>query len=87
MDASSGRSQRNLTHSEADDMAPLWSCDGQQIAFQSDRDGNWEVYTMDAFSGRRQKSLTHDEADDMLRPVELPLHRIYLPLIVKGCKP
>ena len=66
---------------------PFWSCDGEHIVFASNRDGNWEIYTMDALSGRSQRNLTGNEADDMLRPVELPLYRIYLPLIVKGCGP
>ena len=29
-------------------LMPVWSPDGRRIAFQSDRDGSWEIYVMDA---------------------------------------
>ena len=38
----------NLTNNPADDIYPSWSPDGRQIAFISDRDGNWEIYVMNA---------------------------------------
>jgi len=34
-----------------------------QIAFDSDRDGNWEIYVMDA-DGKNQRRLTNNPADD-----------------------
>jgi Tol biopolymer transport system component len=40
-----------------------WSRDGSRIAFTSNRDGNWEVYTMDA-DGAHQRQLTHTEGDN-----------------------
>lgn len=38
----------------------IWSGDGTRIAFGSNRDGNWEVFTMGA-DGRHQRQLTHTE--------------------------
>ena len=45
---------QRLTDNPADDMRPDWSPDGSQIVFQSDRDGNLEIYVMnvkDALQG------------------------------------
>lgn len=42
---------------------PAWSPDGTKIAFQSDRDGNFEIYVMDA-DGSRPVNLTKDPARD-----------------------
>jgi hypothetical protein len=36
-----------LTVNAVQDFNPAWSPDGPKIAFQSDRDGNGEIYTMD----------------------------------------
>ncbi len=43
----------NLTNSPADDYAPVWSPDGSQIAFVSDRDGDQqsELYVINADGG------------------------------------
>jgi len=77
----------NCQATDEEEVAPMPACWWEHIVFASNRDGNWEIYTMDALSGRSQRNLTGNEADDMLRPVELPLYRIYLPIIVKGCGP
>jgi Tol biopolymer transport system component len=37
-----------VTHNPANDFLPEWSPDGQQIAFVSDRDGNYSIYVTDA---------------------------------------
>ena len=37
----------NLTNNPADERNPIWSPDSSKIAFESDRDGDVEVYTMD----------------------------------------
>ena len=49
---------------------PSWSPDGSQIAFDSDRDGNWEIYVMDA-DGSNPTNLTNNAADDQ-RPAWSP---------------
>ena len=52
------------------DENPSWSPDGTQIAFDSTRDGNWELYVMDA-DGSGQTRLTDHPALDA-RPVWSP---------------
>jgi TolB protein len=46
------------------DISPAWSNSGNQIAFASDRDGNWEIYVMDAGGGGTTR-LTNDPAEDV----------------------
>jgi len=53
------------------DESPAWSPDGSQILFQSDRDGNFEIYVMNA-DGSQQRRLTNDWGGDywpVWRPV------------------
>jgi hypothetical protein len=52
-----------LTDADGSDLAPAWSPDRRQIAFQSNRDGNWETYVMNA-DGSNTRRLTHDDARD-----------------------
>lgn len=47
----------NLTRSEAYDIAPAWSPDGEWIAFASDRDGRRSIYVMDHL-GKRLRRVT-----------------------------
>ena len=42
---------------------PVWSPTDDTIAFMSDRDGNYEIYTMDS-NGGNQQNLTNDPAWD-----------------------
>jgi dipeptidyl aminopeptidase/acylaminoacyl peptidase len=42
---------------------PAWSPDGSMIAFVSDRDGNWEIYTKNA-DGSGLTRLTHNDVRD-----------------------
>jgi len=52
-----------LTRGDYNNAFPCFSPDDKRIAFQSDRDGNWEIYLMDA-DGAQQVRLTHHEAQD-----------------------
>ena len=52
--AADGSRQRHLTRNPAIDELPAWSPDGRQIAFNSNRSGNFEIYVM-AADGRRQR--------------------------------
>ena len=47
----------NLTPNTADsnDVDPAVSPDGRRIAFASDRDGNFEIYTVDVFTGELKR--------------------------------
>jgi len=46
------RELTRLTRSTGNDGLPTWSPDGTHIAFVSDRDGTWGVYTMPAAGGK-----------------------------------
>jgi Tol biopolymer transport system component/C-terminal processing protease CtpA/Prc len=52
-----------LTLSEGYDHMPVWSHDGSQIAFASDRHGNFDVFTMPA-QGGASKRLTYHSSND-----------------------
>jgi Tol biopolymer transport system component/C-terminal processing protease CtpA/Prc len=52
-----------LTVHAAYDTAPVWSPDGRQIAFGSDRYGNFDVFVMPATGGEARR-LTFHSADD-----------------------
>ncbi len=53
-----------LTNDPAHDMCPRISPDGKQIAFCSDRSGNWDVYVMPT-DGGRPVQVTFDPADEI----------------------
>lgn len=53
----------NLTNHPAGDFAPAWSPHGDQIAFLSNRDGNFEVYVMDT-DGSNQTNVSQNPAFD-----------------------
>ena len=46
-----GSGQVRLTHNTGFDEHPAWSPDGSKIAFQSRRNGSYEIYLMDATYG------------------------------------
>ena len=52
-----------LTVHEAHDFMPVWSHDGKQIAFASNRHGNFDVYVMPAGGGEARR-LTFHSADE-----------------------
>jgi len=58
-----GYLQENLTENPGDDTSPAWSPDGNDIAFASNRDGNWEVYRM-RNDGYLQENMTENPGDD-----------------------
>jgi TolB protein len=59
-------SQQNLNAkrlTNVSDSYPVESQDGRRVVFQSNRTGNWEIYTMNA-DGSSIKQLTHHEGAD-----------------------
>ena len=58
-----GGEPRQYTLGDQNDASPRWSPDGKQIAFQTKRDGNWEIYLMNA-DGTYPLNLTDNPADD-----------------------
>ncbi len=52
-----------LTDNIEDDMFPRWSPDGSQIAFESRREANRDIYVMDADGGNVRRLTTHPERD------------------------
>ncbi|MCH7409399.1 S41 family peptidase [Belliella sp. DSM 111904] len=60
---SSGGKATQLTFHEAHDFMPVWSKDGQQIAFASDRYGNFDVFVMSVDGGAAQR-LTYHSNDE-----------------------
>jgi WD40-like Beta Propeller Repeat len=58
-----GTGDVTLTSGPASDRAAAWSPDGNRIAFASDRDGDYEIYTMDP-NGSDVTQLTADPVPD-----------------------
>ncbi|WP_113635985.1 S41 family peptidase [Nubsella zeaxanthinifaciens] len=58
-----GGTAQQLTFHEAHDFMPQWSKDGKQIAFASDRYGNFDVFVMDS-NGGSAKRLTFHSTDE-----------------------
>lgn len=56
-----GTVMTQLTSDPAGDLQPVFSPDGQQIAFVSDRTGSWDIFVMD-INGRNVRQLTDDPA-------------------------
>ncbi len=61
--ASSGGTATPLTAHAAHDFMPVWSRDGKQIAFASDRYGNFDIFVMPAEGGEPRR-LTHHSAPE-----------------------
>jgi TolB protein len=54
-----------LVTSEGNDSHGTWSPDGQQIAFQTDRDGDWEIYLYDLETDTERNLTQTPDASDM----------------------
>jgi TolB protein len=52
-----GHNQQRLTDHPDNDRLPTWSPDGRQVAFISDRDGNYNLYIMDG-DGQNLRQVT-----------------------------
>jgi len=59
-----GRNARQLTSGSGADLHPTWSPDSSKVAFASDRDGNWEIYTARLTDGMVTR-LTFNSAADL----------------------
>ena len=57
--AATGGDATQLTFHQAHDYMPVWSRDGKQIAFASDRYGNFDIYLMDAPGGPATRLTFH----------------------------
>lgn len=62
--AAKGGEAKQLTFHEAHDFMPVWSKDGKELAFASDRYGNFDVFTMEA-QGGPAKRLTYHSNDEL----------------------
>ncbi|WP_194852251.1 S41 family peptidase [Nonlabens antarcticus] len=63
VNANGGNAQQ-LTFHEAHDYKAVWSHDGKQIAFASNRYGNFDVYVMDANGGSAQRLTFHSNDEE-----------------------
>ncbi len=57
--SSKGGMATQLTYHKAHDFKAIWSKDGSQIAFASDRYGNFDIYVMDANGGEANRLTFH----------------------------
>lgn len=65
-----GSGFRQLTNKQGQNEAADWSPDGRTLVFNSNRDGNDEIYSFDLETGRTRNLTNHKEAD--LRPAFSP---------------
>ena len=61
---SSGGEADRLTFHKAHDYKPVWSNDGAQIAFASERFGNFDVYVMSALGGKATRLTFHSNNEE-----------------------
>ena len=57
--SASGGDAEQLTYHKAHDYMPVWSQDGKQIAFASDRYGNFDIYVMSSEGGDATRLTFH----------------------------
>jgi Tol biopolymer transport system component len=60
---SSGGTAVALTSNDAHDYLPVWSHDGKTIAFASDRNGNFDVFTMQSDGGEPTRLTFHSAGE------------------------
>lgn len=53
----------NITNIKGDDTNPTWSADGKKVLFQSNRDGNWDIFQYDLASDSTIQ-LTYDQSNE-----------------------
>ncbi len=58
-----GRNARQLTVGAWEDVGPNWSGDGTQLVFASNRNGNFDIYTLRLADGRVTQLTTHTAED------------------------
>ena len=71
VDANGGTAQNLTNESQADDHGPVWSPDGQQLVFYSNREGNWDVFSIQIDSSgvtNLTNTPTRDEQTPAWRP-------------------
>ena len=54
-----GGAATQLTTQDSYECTPVWSPDGKQIAFASDRNGNFDIFVMSANGGTARRLTTH----------------------------
>ena len=58
-----GREATRLTSQGSYECSPVWSPDGKQIAFASDREGSLDLFIMPADGGAARRLTTHSDAE------------------------
>jgi hypothetical protein len=58
-----GSNQKRLTTNAADDILPTFSADGARIAFSTDRNGNYDLYSMNTNGGDLKRLTSHPAHD------------------------
>ena len=66
------KNRRQLTDHPEDDFWPIWSPDGGQIAFISERDGNSEIYVVKPDSSGLKNLTDHPATDGIFTPTWSP---------------
>ena len=61
-----GGTATQLTTQASYECTPIWSPDGKQIAFASDRNGNFDLFVMPSNGGTAQCLTTHSRLRDSL---------------------
>lgn len=71
-----GYQEIQLTHNNSDNRYASYNQEGELIVFESNRDGNWQIYTMDV-NGNNQQRIINSTANDR-RPTWHPYKNIIL---------